>query len=154
MSAAFDVLPTPDWAATTTISIPKDSSSDPGKWARAVFDLRSMPVLVKALFALREIAAKFLGIPPGDPSMLAVDRVVGDEAVIDTDDKHLHFAATVRPDPANGLLHVVTAVEFKGRVGRIYFAPVALLHDAVTRSMMKSAARRIGTGRLRDSKRS
>nr|WP_296775055.1 DUF2867 domain-containing protein [Rhodococcus sp. (in: high G+C Gram-positive bacteria)] len=148
MSAAFDVLPTPDWAATTTISIPRDSSADPAEWARAVFDGSNAPVVVKALFVLREVAAKILRIPPGDPSMLAFDRIVGGEAVIDTDDKHLHFAATVKPEPAAGLLHVVTAVKFKGLIGRLYFAPVSILHDPITRSMMKSAARRMGSDRI------
>ena len=143
MSAAFDILRTPEWASTTTISIPTDSSDDPGEWAQAVFDTRNSPAVVKALFALREVAAKILRIPPGDPSMLAYDRIIGDEAVIDTDDAHLHFVATVRPDPSAGLLHVVTAVNFNGLIGRIYFAPVSILHDPVLRSMMKSAARRM-----------
>ncbi|MDJ0396095.1 DUF2867 domain-containing protein [Rhodococcus sp. G-MC3] len=149
MSAAFDILPTPDWAATTTIAISTDSSSDPGEWARAIFDVQNAPILVKALLVLREVAAKVLRIPPGEPSMLTFDRIVGNEAVIDTDDKHLHFAATVKPEPAAGLLHVVTAVKFKGVVGRVYFAPVSILHDPITRSMMKSAAERVGSKRIR-----
>lgn len=74
--------------------------------------------------------------------MLAVDRVVGDEAIIDTDDRHLRFVAAVRAEA--GLLHVTTVVTLKGLRGRLYFAPVRLLHDAVTRSMMVSAARRLG----------
>jgi hypothetical protein len=108
-----------------------------------VFDLRSLPPWVKALFAAREVAVRLLGIPPGDPSMLAVDRVVDGEAVIDTDDRHLRFVATVRVDIDRGLLHTTTAVRFKGRRGRLYFAPVRLLHDAVTRAMMTAALARL-----------
>ena len=43
------------------------------------------------------------------------------------------------------LVHVTTAVTLKGWRGRVYFAPVRLLHDAVTRSMMTAAARRLAT---------
>jgi hypothetical protein len=37
-------------------------------------------------------------------------------------------------DPANA----------HGRRGRLYFAPVSMLHEPVTRSMLRSAARRLG----------
>jgi hypothetical protein len=43
-----------------------------------------------------------------------------------------------------GLVHVTTAVMLKGWRGRLYFMPVRLLHDAVSRSMMATAARRLG----------
>jgi Protein of unknown function (DUF2867) len=42
-----------------------------------------------------------------------------------------------------GLVHVTTLVTLKGVHGRVYFAPVRLLHDAVTRSMMMTAANRL-----------
>jgi len=142
-TVAFDLLPRPDWAATTTVVIGPGAPHDPAVWARAVFDLRSLPAGAKALFAAREVAVRLLGIPPGDPSMLAVDRVVDGEAVIDTDDRHLRFVATVRVDADRGLLHTTTAVHLKGRLGRLYFAPVRLLHDAITRAMMTSAVARL-----------
>jgi hypothetical protein len=75
--------------------------------------------------------------------MLAVSRATSDEAIIDTDDRHLRFVAAVTAEP--GLVHVTTAVTLKGWRGRVYFAPVRLLHDAVTRSMMTAAARRLAT---------
>lgn len=140
MSAAYEILPTPDWATTTTIAIAHSSPSDPMLWARTIFGADNAPLFVKILFAARVVAAKILRLPQADQSMLTADIVVGDEAIIDTDDKHLHFVAAIRPDPAAGLLHVVTAVNLKGIVGRIYFAPVSLLHDTITRSIMKSAA--------------
>jgi hypothetical protein len=93
------------------------------------------------LFALREAAAIALRLPPGDPAMLTVDRTVDGEAVIDTDDRHLRFVVTVHTTP--GLVHVTTAVTLKGWRGRLYFAPLRLLHDAVTRAMVTSAARRL-----------
>lgn len=143
MSIAYEAMPRPDWASTTTIAIPHDAPGDPTVWARAIFSPKAAPLPVRLLFAAREVFARALRVPPGDPSMFDIDRVAGDEALIDTDDKHLRFVAAVRPDPAAGLLHVVTAVTFKGRVGRLYFVPVRLLHDAVTRSMATSAARRL-----------
>lgn len=144
MSAAFDLMPRPDWATTTTISVAPGVGRSSEEWARAIFDVASVPVWVKALFAARVIVAKVLHLAPGDPAMLAVDRVVGDEALIDTDDRHLRFVAGVRAEP--GLVHVSTLVTLKGLRGRVYFAPVRLLHDAVTRSMMTAAARRFSVG--------
>ena len=64
------------------------------------------------------------------------------EALIDTDDRHLRFVAGVRA--GHGLLHVTTAVQFKGWRGHCYFVPVRFLHDQVTRSMMTAADRRSG----------
>jgi hypothetical protein len=142
VSAAFEVIRRPDWAATTIVPITDDASSDPRNWAVEIFG-RSSPLWIKALFGLRQVAATVLRLPKADPAMLAVDRVVGDEAVIDTDDVHLHFAAGVRADPRAGLLYVTTAVAFKGWRGRVYFVPVRLLHDAITRSMMNRAVHRI-----------
>ncbi len=143
MSAAFDVVPHPDWASTTIVAIPSDAPDDPAAWAREIFDARSVPAWAKALFGVRMVAAKLLRLPPGNPSMLAVDHVVADEAVIDTDDVHLHFGAGVRADPAAGLLYVTTAVALKGWRGRVYFAPVRFLHDPITRSMIHSAIKRV-----------
>ncbi|MEP7019650.1 MAG: DUF2867 domain-containing protein [Pseudonocardiales bacterium] len=141
MSVAFELMPRPDWAGTTTVSIAPRDEHSAEQWARAIFDVGSVPAWVKLLFAARVLAAKAMRLPPGDPAMLAIDRVVADEAVIDTDDVHLHFVATVRTEP--GLVHVTTVVRFKGWRGRLYFAPVRLLHDAVTRSMMTAAAQRL-----------
>lgn len=141
MSAAFELMPRPDWAATTTVAVPDASRRTPEHWARAIFDTSALPWWARGLFALRELAAMVLRLPPGDKTMLAVDRVVGDEAIIDTDDTHLRFVAAVHAD--SDLVHVITAVTFKGLRGRLYFLPVRLLHDAVTRSMMVTAARRL-----------
>ena len=141
MSAAFALIPRPDWAATTTVAAARAGEHSAKQWAAAIFDVSALPWWVKGLFALREAAAVILRLPPGDPAMLAVDRVPGDEAIIDTDDRHLRFVAAVRVD--SDLVHVTTAVMFKGLRGRLYFLPVRLLHDAVTRSMMLSAARRM-----------
>ncbi|WP_329239693.1 DUF2867 domain-containing protein [Actinoallomurus sp. NBC_01490] len=139
---AFTLIPRPDFAATTTVSAANAADHTAERWAREIFSVPALPAWVKALFAGREVAAKLLRLPPGDPAMLAVDRVVDGEAVIDTDDRHLRFVATVRITP--GLVHVTTAVRLKGWRGKLYFAPVRLLHDTVTRAMMISALHRLG----------
>lgn len=139
MSVVYQLMPRPDWAATTTVTVPGGTARDAEGWARAVFAVGSTPAWIRALFGAREVVARLLRIPPGQPAMLAVRQVRDGEALIDTDDRHLRFVAGVRADGA--LLHVTTAVRLKGWRGRLYFLPVRFLHDQVTRSMMTAAAR-------------
>jgi hypothetical protein len=140
MSVAYELIPRPDWASTTTIAVPDGTAHDSRAWAERIFDRRSVPTVVKALFVLRQVVVPLLGIPVAGSSALAVSGVRGDEAVIDTDDRHLHFVAGVKAEPH--LLHVTTAVTLKGWRGRLYFLPVRFLHDQITRSMMRAAAGR------------
>jgi len=140
MSVVYQLMPSPNWAATTTIPVRDGSARDAAGWAGAVFNRRSMPAWIKALFVGRMAVALLLRLPQGTKGTFAVREVRDDEAIIDTDDKHLHFVAGVRAD--DHLLHVTTAVTFKGRRGQLYFLPVRFLHDQVTRSMMDAAAQR------------
>lgn len=143
MSAAYSLLDRVDWAATTTVPMRSVADDDPALWARRVFSVGSAPAWVKVLLRLRQAMVGLIGIRRADTdTVFTVGRVVDGEAVIDTDETHLHFAAGVRPEPEAGLLHVVTAVEFHGRRGRLYFIPVRFLHDQVLRSMMTRAVKR------------
>jgi Protein of unknown function (DUF2867) len=146
MHVAYERIPRPDWASTTTVAIPEGAAewAGPERWARAIFDTKALPRWVVGLFVLRRGVVKVLGIAPGEPSMLAVGPVIDGEAVIDTDDRHLRFVATTWLSP--GLVHVTTAVQLKGRRGWVYFVPVRFLHDPVTRAMMRAAARRLAAG--------
>jgi hypothetical protein len=139
---AYDRLPRPDWAGTTTITSAV-ADLDARTWAEAIFDVDGLGPVGRVVMAARDVVARTLGIPPGDPSMLAVSAVEDGEAVIDTDDRHLRFVATVATDPARALVHVVTLVSFKGWRGRLYFVPVRFLHDPITRRMMEKASRRL-----------
>jgi hypothetical protein len=144
MSVVYQLMPRPDWAATTTVTVTEGAARDGATrdsagWARAIFAVGSTPSWIRALFGVREVAARLLRIPPGQAAMLAVREVRDGEALIDTDDRHLRFVAGVRAD--GGLLHVTTAVQLKGWRGQLYFLPVRFLHDQVTRSMMTAAAR-------------
>jgi hypothetical protein len=141
MSVAYQLMPRPDWATTTTVAVPDGSAHDAEGWARAIFAVGSVPSWVKAMFGAREVVARLLRIPPGQPAVFAVTEVRDGEALIDTDDRHLRFVAGVRAQ--EGLLHVTTAVQLKGWRGRLYFLPVRFLHDQITRSMMAAAARRL-----------
>ena len=140
MSVAYQVMPWPDWAATTTVTVTDGSARDAAGWAETIFAVQSVPLWVRTLFGAREVVAQLLRIPPGRPGMLAVREVRDGEALIDTDDQHLRFVAGVRAD--DRLLHVTTAVQLKGWRGQLYFLPVRFLHDQITRSMMAAAARR------------
>lgn len=142
LSAAYRRMPQPDWASTTTVSAPGAARHTPEQWAEAIFDVHSLPTWVKALFGIRAVVAAALRIPQGDASTFDITEVSTDEAIIDTPDKHLRFIAAVRAEA--DLLHVTTAVTFTGLVGRVYFIPVRLLHDVVTRAMMHRAVRRLG----------
>ena len=75
--------------------------------------------------------------------MFSVVEVQGDEALIAHADRHLDFRAGVGFDPGSRMLRVTTAVWLKGWRGRVYFTPVSVLHDPVTRSMMRRAIRRM-----------
>jgi Protein of unknown function (DUF2867) len=139
-SSAYQLMPRPDWAATTTVAVTDGSARDAQGWAGAVFAVGSMPLWVRALFGVREVVARLLRIPPGRPGLFAVREVRDGEALIDTDDRHLRFVAGVQAD--DHLLHVTTVVQLKGWRGQLYFLPVRFLHDQITRSMMTAAARR------------
>lgn len=139
-SSAYQLMPRPDWATTTTVAVTDGSARDAQGWAGAVFAVGSMPLWVRALFGVREVVARLLRIPPGRPGVFAVREVRDGEALIDADDRHLRFVAGVQAD--EHLLHVTTVVQLKGWRGQLYFLPVRFLHDQITRSMMTAAARR------------
>jgi Protein of unknown function (DUF2867) len=99
----------------------------------------------------QQVARLLLGRTPGrlDPGDHVVGRhrlpalERGPQQLVARGQMHLRFVASVTAEPH--LVHVTTAVALKGWRGRVYFAPVRLLHDAVTRSMMAAAARRLAT---------
>ena len=145
-SLAFDGRPAPDWADVVVESVPaggRPAPVDPARWADEVFAVGSAPPAVVALLALRQAVVPLIGVAPAPRTVFEVARVEGDEALIVHDDRHLDFQAGVGFDPVTRLLRVTTAVWVKGWRGRVYFAPVSVLHDPVTRSMMRRAIRRV-----------
>lgn len=141
-SLALDEIGKPDFADVQLVAVPSDVDPDPRVWAARVFDVRSAPAWVLALMGLRQAVVGLIGIAPGGQRAFEVSRVAGDEALIDTDDRHLRFCCGVAVDVERSLLRVTTAVTLKGWRGRLYFVPVAVLHGPVLRAMMLRAVRR------------
>lgn len=146
VSLALRDRPPPDWADVVVETVPaslRDAPGDPARWADEVFAVGSAPPAVVALMALRQAVVPLIGVRPAPRDVFAVRRVEGDEALLVHDDAHLDFRCGVGFDPASRMLRVTTAVWLHGWRGRVYFAPVSVLHDPVTRSMMRRAIRRV-----------
>lgn len=143
-SAAFDDIAEPDFADVVVVSIPPTAHpiiGDPVWWANRVFSLRSMPRWIAWLLGARQVLVRLIGVKRAPSSVFDVDAVIGEEALIAADDSHLDFRAGVGGDVSQRLLRVTTVVRFHGWRGRLYFIPVGLLHDPVTRAMAKRAVR-------------
>lgn len=147
-SLAFRDQPPPDWADVVLTALPSGSTGSAQYWAEQVFSLEHGPKPVLVLLVLRQQLVRLLGIKRSSPDVFAVREVQGDEALIVAEESHLTFRCAVGVDHGSGLLRVTTAVWLHGRRGKLYFAPVSVLHDPVTRSMMVKAVRR-NAGTLR-----
>jgi len=147
VSLALRDRPPPDWADVVVETVPvglRDAPDDPARWANEVFAVGSAPPAVVGLMALRQAVVPLIGVRPAPKNVFAVRRVEGDEALLVHDDAHLDFRCGVGFDPVTRMLRVTTAVWLKGWRGKVYFTPVSVLHDPVTRSMMRRAIRRVG----------
>jgi hypothetical protein len=143
---ALLAIEAPDYADTVFVTIPIAASSlpdDPAFWARHVFDIRSAPRWVVALLGLRQVMVGVIGVKRGSSSVFDVDRVEDGQALIFAADRHLDFAASVSVDTAHRLLAVTTSVRLHGWRGRIYFAPVSVLHGPILRAMARRAVQRV-----------
>lgn len=145
VSMAFMDIPDPDFADVTVVGVPAAAgpmNGDPEWWAGQIFSVHSMPRWIKALFAIRQALVGLVGISRGDGGSFAVAEVRGEEALISTDERHLDFRAAVGIDTGQRLVRVTTVVRLHGWRGRLYFAPVSVLHGPVARAMLKAAVRR------------
>ena len=142
-SLALQSIPEPDYADVIVLPVPKDGPADPRVWAEELFSLRSMPGWAIALMGLRQAVVGLVGISRAPAGVFAVAEVCGEEALISADDTHLDFRCGVAYDAGAGLLRVTTAVRLKGWRGRLYFAPVRLLHPLVVHAMMARTIRRL-----------
>lgn len=145
VSLAFRDIPEPDFADVIVELIPMTARPlplDPAWWASEVFNVRSAPSWVKLLLAMRQAVVGLVGIRRADSSAFRVASVRGEEALIASDDTHLDFRAAVGLDVKRRMIRVTTVVRLHGWRGRLYFAPVSLLHGPVTRAMVRAAIRR------------
>lgn len=143
-SLALTGEPPPDWADVVLTALPVGSSGDARHWAEQVFSMEHGPWPVLALLALRQRLVALIGVERARPDVFDVSAVQGQEALIVANEAHLSFRCAVGVDHQAGLLRVTTAVWLRGWRGRLYFAPVSLVHDPVTRAMMRGAVRRGG----------
>lgn len=147
-SLALGELPDPDHVDVVAMLLPAGATTDPETWARTLFSTAASPVWVRIAFGLRQLLVQLIGVRPGDPATaFAVRRVVGEEALLAASDRHLDFACGVGVDAGRRLVRVTTVVRLHGWRGRVYFAPVKLVHPAVVRGMLRRAARMLGPGR-------
>jgi hypothetical protein len=143
-SLALDEVPRPDHLDVIAVPLPPGASTDPALWARTIFSIDSTPVWVRLAFGVRQLLAPLIGIRRGEPgTVFAVRRVVGEEALMVAFDRHLDFACGVGVDADRRLVRVTTTVRLHGWRGRVYFAPVGLVHPVVVRAMLRRAARRL-----------
>lgn len=153
VSLALRDQPPPDWADVVIVPLPPDLDGagviNVAEWTREVFSVGSAPAPVKALMGLRQLLVPLIGVAQGTPDVFRVQEVEGDEALVLAKETHLDFRAAVGIDRENRLLRMTTAVWLHGWRGRVYFAPVSVLHDPISRAMMHRAVRRVarrGTG--------
>lgn len=142
VSLALRDQPPPDWADVVIVPLPPQMDGDAtsaAEWTREVFAVGSAPAPVRALMALRQLLVPLIGVAQGTTDVFAVQEVEGDEALVVSHDRHLDFRAAVGVDRENRLLRMTTAVWLHGWRGRVYFAPVSVLHDPISRAMMRRA---------------
>lgn len=145
-SLALLEMPRPDFVEVMAVPLPPGASNDPAWWARAIFG-GPQPAAVEALMRLRQAVVPLLGLRPSPPDTFAVREVVGQEALMVAHEAHLDFRCAVGVDPTSRLLRVTTVVRLHGWRGRVYFAPVRLLHPSIERAMIRAALRRSRTAR-------
>lgn len=142
-SLALQSIPKPDYADVIVLPVPDGAAADPRVWAEELFALNSMPAGVRALMGLRQAMVGLVGISRAPAGVFDVAEVRGEEALIGADDTHLDFRCGVAYDAGARLLRVTTAVRLKGWRGRLYFAPVRLLHPLVVHALMARTIRRL-----------
>ena len=136
-SLALEQIPDPDFAEMAIGVLPAHATADPAAWARSLASLRGKPAWIIALMGLAQAAARLLGARITRRDLLRVRYVVGDEALLAGDDRHLDLRVGIGVDEARNLVRVVLAVRLKGWRGRIYFWPVRLLYPVVMRSLIR-----------------
>ncbi|GAB2654678.1 DUF2867 domain-containing protein [Prescottella soli] len=142
-SLALEDIPRPDFVDVVAAPLPPGATDDPRVWAETVFAVGSSPIWIRLAFAVRQLLVPLIGVPRGGRDIFAVSRVQDGEALISVDDRHLDFRAGVAVDAEAGLVRVTTVVRLRGWRGRVYFAPVRVVHPVVVMSMLRRACTRL-----------
>lgn len=153
VSMAFDDIDSPDFADVAVRPFPPGLPIDPETWARAIFSVSSAPMWVKWLVGLRQLLVPLIGVRRSGSRVFDVVRVSGEEALISEDDRHLDFRVAVGVDATARLVRVTTAVRLHGWRGRLYFAPVRVIHGPVVQAMVSGAITRLSEDTAADPER-
>ena len=130
-----------DWSDAYAVGIRAGvRRRDPQEWADALF--RSAPPLaVRALFGVRELLVRAIGIERGGRHVFTTVSRTDNEVLLGVDQAHLGFRASVLVELDRVV--VSTLVELHNRRGRAYFALVRRLHPLVVRGMLTRAAKKM-----------
>ena len=130
-----------DWSDSYAVGVPLDQERrDPQEWADALFR-SSPPLVVRALFGVRELLVRAVGIERGGRHVFTTVSRTDNEVLLGVDQSHLGYRASVLVEP--GRVVVSTVVELHNRRGRAYFALVRRLHPFVVRGMLTRAAKKM-----------
>lgn len=142
-SLALEDIPRPDFVDVVAAPLPLGATDDPRVWAATVFAGGSTPVWIRIAMAVRQLVVPLIGVPRAGRDVFVVSCVQDGEALISVDDRHLDFRAGVAVDTETRLVRLTTVVRLKGWRGRVYFAPVSVVHPVVVRSMLRRACTRL-----------
>ncbi|WP_448811477.1 DUF2867 domain-containing protein [Agromyces bauzanensis] len=142
-SLAFAEIADPDYADVAVGVLPAHATADPAAWARSLFSLRSLPLWLIALVGMRQALAPIVGLPRVPRDRFRVHYVVGDEALLAVDDRHLDVRVGVGVDEEHGIVRVVTAVRMKGWRGRLFMVPVRMVHPHLVNAMISRSRRNL-----------
>lgn len=136
-------LPYADWSDAYAVLTPRGAPCrDPQEWADAIF--HGPPLWVRALFGVREVVVRLVGIERGGGHVFATVNWVPGEVLVGTDQAHLGFRASVLVEPGRVVLS--TVVQLRNRRGRCYSALVRRIHPWVVRGMLARASRKMAGG--------
>ncbi|MBK6871407.1 MAG: DUF2867 domain-containing protein [Kineosporiaceae bacterium] len=144
-SVALDRCPDPDYVDLYAMTLPDSAPDDPAWWARRAFTAAGLPVWARVALGLRQVLVPLIGVRPSPRDTMAVDEVVGNEALITASERHLDFWCAIGIDPAARLVRVTTVVRLHGWRGRAYWSVVRLAHPIVTTAIMRRLLERAGS---------
>lgn len=135
-----NALPHVTWSDAYAAPLPPGGRTrDPQVWADAVF--RDPPSWVRALFGLRQLVVRAVGIEADHRHAFDTLDRRPDEVLLGTDQRHLSFRASVRLE--RDRVVVSTVVNVHNRRGRAYSRLVRHVHPWVVRSLLARATQRL-----------
>jgi hypothetical protein len=130
-------LPVVDHADAYAVTFPYRPPGDPQEWADAIFG--KAPVWVRALFGVRKLLVRIVGIEAADHHVFDTVAWQPDEVLVGVDQSHLGFRASVLFEGRQVVL--TTVVQLHNRRGLAYWALVKWIHPVVVRTMLARATR-------------